>query len=145
MIASLLLLIISGTFLSRVEALTCYTCTNEKYNSGTPCTNSMVKCQPYQDTCATFVSFHALPEQYGHADRTHHISKGCDSTQGCFYRGRIQNENCIRRNDRDWACLDCCSGDLCNYHVKLSSSRSSLSVFTLIGGLLASALTTKLL
>jgi len=53
----------------------------------------------------------------GTYERSVHVSKGCDTSKGCQYRSYVVNEICDRQAARDWACVECCYGDLCNYFV----------------------------
>lgn len=49
-----------------------------------------------------------------------HISflfQGCDTRQGCERRQAQTSSACQRDYYNDWACVECCSGDLCNYYV----------------------------
>ena len=61
-------------------------------------------------------------------ERFHRISKGCDSEYGCLQRKEaLDGQTCERSAYHDWSCVDCCTGDLCNYFVTVTS------FFTLLG------------
>lgn len=125
----LVFLFILGITVS-VDCLMCYTCRNEHRNLLGKCTKERIECEPYQDTCSTLVSFYA-EENRPRSNRRQYISKGCDTWAGCFQRRRIVDEYCDRKSDKDWSCVECCKGDLCNYYVKLNSSIISFSFINL--------------
>ena len=53
-------------------------------------------------------------------DRIYFISKDCDTQQGCERRQAATRTACKRDWYLDWACVECCTGDLCNYYVTVS-------------------------
>ncbi len=55
-----------------------------------------------------------------HGDRIYFISKDCDTRQGCDKRKSSMQTHCKRDWYDDWACVECCTGDLCNYYVTVS-------------------------
>jgi len=112
------------------DGLKCYTCSMQTSNARSACTKNMTTCSPYQDTCTTIVHFTAPVGTASY--RKAFINKGCDSWRGCQYRSYVVNEFCDRNSYKDWGCVDCCTGDLCNYYVKMGSSHTTSSVSTLI-------------
>ncbi|ESN96265.1 hypothetical protein HELRODRAFT_67587, partial [Helobdella robusta] len=104
-----------------VSSLECYKCSNN-HNNWMDCTRDKVECKPFQDACTSFVSFHSklficLGEKW------HNISKGCDTMERCEYRANVVNQPlCDRSSYNEWACVECCTGDLCNYFVTVSAS-----------------------
>jgi len=55
-------------------------------------------------------------------ERYHRISKGCDSQYGCYQRKEaLDGQTCERSAYHDWSCVECCTGDLCNYFVTVFS------------------------
>ena len=67
---------------------------------------------------------------YFHArgERHHKISKGCDTQEGCLRRqGVLDTAVCSRTAYDDWACAECCTGDLCNYYVTASTIAINLT------------------
>ena len=53
-------------------------------------------------------------------DRIYYISKDCDTMKGCDRRKAATATHCKRDWYNDWACVECCSGDLCNFFVTVS-------------------------
>ncbi len=62
--------------------------------------------------------FSTVPEDYSiKGYRRYYISKGCDTQSGCDKRRAATHTVCSKDYYRDWACVECCVGDLCNYYV----------------------------
>jgi lymphocyte antigen 6 complex protein len=113
------------TFLGLVASvcsLQCYTCAGDHWNWGS-CTTNIEVCRPFQDACATYTEF-ILPTYFTpRGERHHSISKGCDTQEGCQRRqDALEAQTCSRTSFDDWACVECCTGDLCNYFVTLRAS-----------------------
>jgi len=118
--------------MSTVTSLSCYVCDNEGWNWG-GCTRSFVQCKPFQDSCASYASF-ALPIQYApRSERWLSISKGCDTQSGCAARqNALAQSTCMRSSYADWSCVECCTGDLCNYYVTLGAGLPRISFVCLL-------------
>ena len=52
-----------------------------------------------------------------YGERYHYVWKGCDSTNSCLQKQIDMQKHCKRDWYDDWSCIECCSGDLCNYYV----------------------------
>ena len=72
--------------------------------------------------------------------RMHYVFKGCDTQRQCESRQHAMMPQCKRDWYDDWSCMECCSGDLCNYYVTLTASALTASTALVTG-----ALTTLLL
>jgi len=113
--------------LSTVSSLSCYVCDKEGWNWGS-CTGTFTKCLPFQDSCTSYVSF-SLPLHYApRSERYHSISKGCDTQLGCQTRqNALDQSTCQRSSYSDWSCVECCTGDLCNYYITLGAGSAHIS------------------
>ena len=56
------------------------------------------------------------PYWTSNGDRIHYISKDCSHRQTCLANKEKLGIRCKRDWYNDWECIDCCSGDLCNYY-----------------------------
>ena len=76
-------------------------------------------CIPFE----LFIIFVVVPAEWSaRGDRTYFISKDCDTMTGCERRQSSLASACSRDWYNDWACVDCCTGDLCNYYVTVKLS-----------------------
>ena len=55
-----------------------------------------------------------------YGDRMYYVDKDCDTRTNCYNEKDIIEPWCKRDWYDDWACIECCSGDLCNYYVTVS-------------------------
>jgi len=117
-------------------ALECFTCENQDSNRD-KCIKTTKQCEQFQDSCTTYVRWGVPPYWTPRGDRIYFISKDCDTQQGCERRQAATRTACKRDWYLDWACVECCTGDLCNYYVTLDghSVRPSILItaVTLIG------------
>jgi lymphocyte antigen 6 complex protein len=108
--------------LAAASGLSCYVCDHDDWNWGT-CTTNFIQCAPFQDSCTSYTSYMLPPKYNARGERYHRISKGCDTQQGCLRRQQALAEStCFRTAYADWSCVECCTGDLCNYYITLGSS-----------------------
>ena len=52
-----------------------------------------------------------------HGDRLHVVSKSCSTARQCNRERDNMTPFCKRDWYSDWKCVECCSGDMCNYYV----------------------------
>ena len=72
----------------------------------------------------------AVPPYWNsHGDRVYYITKDCDTRQGCDKRQAATMSHCKRDWYLDWACVECCTGDLCNYYVTVSPIQHLLTEY----------------
>ncbi|ELT92794.1 hypothetical protein CAPTEDRAFT_163933 [Capitella teleta] len=122
---------------SSVLSLECYSCEEEERNRGT-CNSRTSRCEDFQDACTSYVRWGIPPQWSPRGDRRYYISKGCDTMQGCIKRQEATFTTCNRDWYNDWACVECCSGDLCNYFVTKGAGnvRASMATVGVISSLL---------
>jgi lymphocyte antigen 6 complex protein len=113
------------------SALECYSCTNQDSNRE-KCIKTSKQCEQDKDACVSYIRWGIAPYWTPRGNRIHFISKDCDTQQNCAARQKSLQESCVRDWYLDWACLECCTGDLCNYYVTLGSSRPNFCVWTTI-------------
>merc|ERR1711893_497159 len=118
-------------FISYVQSLECFSCYEVDWNHG-PCTGTTIRCLEYQDACITHIKYGVPDTDSLRADRVYYISKGCDTVRGCEQSKGALRTHCKRDWWRDWACVECCKGDLCNYYVKLGAGTVRAGVLTII-------------
>ena len=68
--------------------------------------------------------------------RMHYVSKDCDTRVACESKMALTNSQCKRDWYDDWACIECCTGDMCNYYVTLTASSNLHNTTLLLGSLL---------
>jgi len=61
-------------------------------------------------------------------NRIHIIEKDCTTQQQCADKQLVFQTSCVRDWYLDWSCVECCTGDLCNYYVTVSPRTVALSV-----------------
>lgn len=110
------LLITLSAIFATSYALECYQCDELDWNHQ-DCTHKRQGCDPFQDACTTYIRY-AVPQSFDKRGyRRYYISKGCDTRSGCEKRQAGMQTACQRDYFNDWACVECCVGDLCNYYV----------------------------
>jgi hypothetical protein len=118
--------------LSTALGLQCYKCDRDHWNWGA-CTTQIETCRPFQDACTSYTAY-TLPTYFTQrGERYHQISKGCDTLEGCNKRlDAVNPSTCSRSSFEDWGCIECCTGDLCNYFVTLGAGSLHYSLMTLL-------------
>lgn len=112
-------------------ALECYSCTNQDSNRE-KCVKTSKQCEQYQDSCMSYVRWAIPPYWTPRGNRIHFVSKDCDTQVNCAKRQLAMASSCVRDWYLDWACIECCTGDLCNYYVTLGSSRLQVTIYTVL-------------
>lgn len=102
------------------SALECYSCRDNDSNRK-DCIHNRKSCSQFQDACTTYIRWGVPSEWTARGDRIYFISKDCDTQTGCRRRQAATQTACNRDWYNDWACVDCCTGDLCNYYVTLGA------------------------
>jgi len=119
------------SLVTTASAVSCYVCDKEGWNWGA-CTINFVQCAPFQDACTSYTAYHLPPKYNPRGERYHSISKGCDTQQGCMRRQEALDEStCSRTAYADWSCVECCTGDLCNYYITLGAGALRRNVILL--------------
>lgn len=121
--------------ISTVIALECYTCEEQDRNNN-KCKSTTKQCEQFQDACTSYVRWGIPPYWTPRGDRIYFISKNCDTMAGCEKRQAATYMTCKRDWYNDWACVECCSGDLCNYFVTLGAGSVTSSVSLVVGACL---------
>ncbi|KAK2150991.1 hypothetical protein LSH36_380g03014 [Paralvinella palmiformis] len=99
-----------------VNSLECFTCDEEDWNHK-DCTHRRQQCDAYQDACTTYIRY-GVPDKFNARNyRRYFISKGCDTRMGCEKRLGATTPSCQKSYYNDWACVECCTVDSCNFHV----------------------------
>ena len=98
------------------NGLECFTCDEENWNHK-DCTNKRQQCDSFQDACTTYIRY-GVPDKFNARNyRRYFISKGCDTRSGCEKRLAATTLSCQKSYYNDWACVECCTSDSCNFHV----------------------------
>jgi len=111
-------------------SLECYSCTNQDSNKE-KCIKTSKQCTQYQDSCVSYIRWAIPPYWTPRGNRIHFVSKDCDTQVNCAKKQLGIAQSCVRDWYLDWACVECCTGDLCNYYVTLGSSRIHVSMWTI--------------
>jgi len=136
--------IVFTTLLAVGYALECYTCERQDSNRD-KCIKTTKQCEQFQDACTSYIQWGVPPYWTPRGDRIYFISKSCDTRQGCERRKAATQSACKRDWYNDWACVECCTGDLCNYYVTLGAGTVKANVVTLLVGLSGLYLLRKLI
>nr|XP_046911963.1 uncharacterized protein LOC124492975 [Dermatophagoides farinae] len=117
----LLLFAIFCNFQSMVTSYECYVCNNQEDNNG-KCIRTVRTCNLDDNSCMTVVRWGSTPYWDPTGQKQYYISKRCTTLAQC----QEARENSSRRCDRiwynDWECVECCTGDRCNYYITLGTS-----------------------
>jgi hypothetical protein len=116
---------------SAVYGLECYSCTNQDSNRE-KCIKTSKQCEQFQDSCVSYIRWGIPPYWTPRGNRINFISKDCDTQINCAARQLAMQSSCVRDWYLDWACIECCTGDLCNYYVTLGSSRLQVGFWTVV-------------
>jgi hypothetical protein len=111
---------------SIVTALDCYVCKDQEDNKE-KCVKTVKTCKSEQDRCLTEVRWEFMDAQY-------YVSKRCVTQDVCNkeIKDSYDSLKCHRIGYNDWACIDCCHGDRCNFFVTLSTTSLICSNFLLL-------------
>lgn len=136
----LLLLTTLTVLFTTAWSLQCYRCRDDHWNWG-ECTENIQQCEPFQDACVTYTQYTLDTYWTERGERFHRISKGCDSQQGCLQRKEaLDGQTCERSMYHDWSCVECCTGDLCNFFATLTASPFRPSMLLLLTSLMLTML-----
>jgi lymphocyte antigen 6 complex protein len=111
--------------------LECYSCTNQDSNKE-KCVKTSKQCEQYHDACNSYIRWAIPPYWTPRGNRIHFISKDCDTQVNCAKKQKGLSSSCVRDWYLDWACMECCTGDLCNYYVTMGSSRIRIRLWTMV-------------
>jgi len=131
-------LIILYASISIVSSLQCYACQGQD-NNRDKCVTTAIQCLQGQDACKTTVRWGIPPYWTPHGDRIFHISKECDTRVQCNRYKAQEMSFCKRDWYLDWSCIECCTGDLCNYYVTMGAGNAKSSLLAMSSSLFAFA------
>merc|ERR1719334_1003629 len=133
-------LFILSALLPIVSSLECYSCEKQENNKD-KCIKTTMQCDQNQDTCMTDIQWGIPPYWRVHGDRVPMITKTCSTNKQCNDKRKEKQSACKRDWYLDWWCVECCTGDMCNYYVTMGASQLSNSLMLLLTGLLTLTLT----
>jgi len=129
--------VLFSCLLAKASSLSCYTCEGDYWNWGS-CTINFKQCAPFQDACASYTTYGLPVHFYARPERYNSISKGCDTMSACLTRqAALDSSTCFRSSYSDWACVECCTGDLCNYYITLGAGVKNISLACILLAVLA--------
>ena len=77
------------------------------------------QCRNVTQFILNILCLSTVPETFNARNyRRYYISKGCDTQSGCDKRRSATESACQKSYYNDWACVECCTGDSCNFHVQ---------------------------
>ncbi|KAL3215291.1 hypothetical protein MRX96_006562 [Rhipicephalus microplus] len=109
-------------------ALECYVCTSQDKNNE-KCTETIRTCDPSETRCLTEVRWGSTPYWAPSGEKQYYISKFCSTDEHCINQTIRYRERCDRIWYNDWECVECCTGDRCNYYVTLGAGLSRPSAW----------------
>lgn len=116
--------------------LECYTCVRQDNNKD-KCVKTTIQCEEGEGACYSQIQWRIPPYWTPHGERIHYLNKGCIDVRECRAWQSTQRYKCRRDWYLDWECIECCSGDLCNFYVTLGAPLShASSSLTIISGLI---------
>jgi len=115
--------------ISSVYSLECYSCVEQDSNTD-KCVTTTKQCEQHKDICLSYIRWGIPPYWNPHGERIYHISKDCARRSECERLKAESMTHCKRDWYDDWACYECCSGDLCNYYVTMGSDSAKSSFAT---------------
>ncbi|ELT89171.1 hypothetical protein CAPTEDRAFT_171561 [Capitella teleta] len=125
-----LILAALATLISSVVSLECYACL-EQDNNHDKCVKTTKQCEQYQDSCVSYIRWGIPPYWTPHGERKYYLSKDCTTLRECKKKEIATKTTCKRDWYLDWDCVECCTGDLCNYYVTLGAGATQISMLTL--------------
>ncbi|XP_014663814.1 PREDICTED: uncharacterized protein LOC106806404 [Priapulus caudatus] len=111
------------------RSLNCFVCADQEDNHD-KCIKTVLTCRLNEDKCISNIEWNFVPDWRQVTVRQYYISKGCSTTTGCDVRLNATRDRCHRKWYNAWECMECCSGDLCNYYVTLGAISTRLSILT---------------
>ncbi|KAI7688064.1 hypothetical protein SSS_10643 [Sarcoptes scabiei] len=122
MIQSALILIFAVIILvENAIAYECYVCENQE-NNNEKCIKTVKTCSLDDNSCMTIVRWGSTPYWDPTGQKQFYISKQCSNTSQCDAMKERTSSRCDRIWYNDWECVECCTGDRCNYFITLGSS-----------------------
>lgn len=116
------------TCTSTCFALECYVCTRQDKNNE-KCTETIRTCDPSETRCLTEVRWGSTPYWAPSGEKQFYISKSCAKEDFCTSETARYRDRCDRIWYNDWECVECCTGDRCNYFVTLGAGHSRPSMW----------------
>ncbi|XP_074597994.1 coiled [Brevipalpus obovatus] len=127
--------VLVGFFISicihQVSPLECYVCIKQENNKD-KCVETVKNCEIGQDRCMTEVRWGSTPYWAPSGLKQYYINKTCASREMCEQREHQLVSRCDRIWYNDWECVECCTGDRCNYYVTLAGSTPQPGLPTII-------------
>merc|ERR1712004_782214 len=127
-----------------VYGLECYVCEEQEGNKD-KCAKTTKQCEEHEDICLTNIQWKLPPYWVPYGDRFHSVSKDCSTASICNKKKTEMMPHCKRDWYNDWGCVECCSGDKCNYYATLSANTAGpSSVLLATMGILVFSLTNEI-
>merc|ERR1712168_809501 len=94
-------------------------CENQETNTD-KCIKTTKQCLKHEDICMSQVAWGLPPYWVPYGDRMFNISKTCATSRSCLQQKSAKMPFCKRDWYNDWHCIECCTGDKCDYYVTLA-------------------------
>ena len=106
-----------------VTSLDCYVCKDQE-NNKEKCIKTVKTCNADEDRCLIEVRWEGMKYWQPDLSTQYYVSKRCASQQVCRQQMKAAYDSgrCHRIWYNDWACIDCCHGDRCNFFITLAST-----------------------
>ncbi|XP_015785315.1 uncharacterized protein LOC107362712 [Tetranychus urticae] len=114
-------------FSNRVNGLECYVCSNQEDNKD-KCVETVKNCDHGQDRCLSRIRWGSTPYWAPSGEKQYYITKKCASKDVCDQEYKKHLSRCDRIWYNDWECVECCTGDRCNYFVTLKATSTYPSI-----------------
>ncbi|XP_053207110.1 uncharacterized protein LOC128391282 [Panonychus citri] len=114
--------------INKVNSLECYVCSNQEDNKD-KCVETVKNCDVGQDRCLSQIRWGSTPYWAPSGEKQYYITKKCASKEICDQQYKKHLSRCDRIWYNDWECVECCTGDRCNYYVTLKSSSTYPNIF----------------
>lgn len=134
------LFVISISTIDDSSGLECYVCHDQEHNRE-KCIRTVRTCEPEEDRCMSEVKWGSTLDWNLVLDSQFYVYKRCVTKQFCEEAEATNSKRCNRLPYEDWECVECCTGDRCNYFITLAAQSLpsslpltlaiiSLSIFT---------------
>lgn len=130
--STLISILVIISLLEVVSTYECYVCTQQPDNNG-KCIKTVRTCEVGENSCLTIVRWGSTPYWDPTGSKQHYIEKRCATSSVCELERQNKSHRCDRIWYNDWECVECCTGDRCNYFITLgSSSIQPMNILTII-------------
>ena len=101
------------------SGLECYVCHDQEHNRE-KCIRTVRTCEPEEDRCMSEVKWGSTLDWNLVLDSQFYVYKRCATKQFCEEAEATNSKRCNRLPYEDWECIECCTGDRCNYYITLA-------------------------